>query len=77
MRVWADEDGSDTPGLHASFKLSKEGEEIFFTDTDANLNAVLDSVSFGPQETDRSYGRSAADPDVWVIMDPTPGAPNQ
>jgi hypothetical protein len=75
--VWADEDGPATPGLHASFKLSADGEEIFLTDTDANYNAVLDSVTFGPQEADRSYGRTAADADVWSIMTPTPGAANR
>jgi hypothetical protein len=37
---------------------------------------VLDSVTFGPQETDRSSGRSSADADVWLIMDLTPGGPN-
>ncbi len=76
LLVWADEDGSATPGLHASFRLAKSGEELFLIDTDANLNAVLDHVAFGAQQTDRSYGRSAADPDVWLIMEPTPGHPN-
>jgi hypothetical protein len=75
--VWADEDGSDMPGLHASFKLSADGEEIFLTDTDANFNAILDSVSFGSQTTDRSYGRTAADADVWAVLDATPGTGNQ
>lgn len=77
LLVWADEDGKDTPGLHASFKLSAGGEQIFLTDTDANGNAVLDFVEFGPQATDRSYGRSAEDADVLVQMDPTPGAANK
>jgi hypothetical protein len=75
--VWADEDGKATNGLHASFKLEKNGEELYLTDTDANFNAVLDSVIFGVQETDRSYGRTAADADVWAIMDPTPGQANK
>jgi hypothetical protein len=75
--VWADEDSTDTPGLHASFKLSSsDGDEIFLTDTDANLNAVLDSVVFGSQETDRSYGRTAADPGEFDFMRPTPGLAN-
>lgn len=74
--VWADEDGKATPGLHASFKLDKSGEALFLTDTDANYNAVLDSIVFGAQEADRSYGRSSADADVWRIMVPTPGQPN-
>ena len=76
LLVWADEDGTATPGLHASFKLSASGEQIYLTDTDANLNAVLDSVFFGPQETDFSYGRLSADPDVWEVMLPTPEQPN-
>lgn len=76
LLIWADEDGPDTPGLHASFKLNKAGEQLLLLDTDANLNAVLDSVSFGPQETDRSYGRSPADANVFVIMTPSPGKSN-
>lgn len=75
--VWADEDSSITPGLHASFKLSADGEELFLADTDANLNVILDSVVFGGQETDRSYGRVVDDSDSWDIQDPTPGQPNR
>jgi spore coat protein CotH len=78
--VWADEDSSatgTTTGLHASFRLSASGDELYLTDTDANLNAVLDSILFGDQTTDRSYGRSGADADVWIIMDPTPGLENK
>ena len=77
LLVWADEDGSATSGLHASFRLAKEGEELFLTDTDANFNAVLDHVAFGPQPPDLSYGRTAADEDVWSVMEPTPGAQNR
>jgi hypothetical protein len=77
LMVWADEDGMDTPGLHASFKLSAEGEAIFLTDTDANDNAVLDSVEYGLQETDRSWGRAAANPVEFVEMTPTPGEGNE
>jgi len=77
LLVWADEDTTDSPGLHVSFKLSaSDGDEIFLTDTDANLNAVLDSVVFGAQETDRSYGRTAADSEEFDFMRPTPGLPN-
>ncbi len=74
--VWADEDGKATEGLHASFKLSASGEQLFLTDTDARLNAVLDTVTFGPQTTDKSYGRSSSDADVWEIMIPSPGKSN-
>ncbi len=74
--VWADEDTTATPGLHASFKLGKSGETLYLTDTDANLNQVLDSITYGPQTTDVSYGRSAADADLWSTMTPTPNAAN-
>jgi hypothetical protein len=77
LLVWADEDGQDTPGLHASFKLSADGEVIFLTDTDANHNAVLDSLDFPQQTTDRSYGRPSANPGEFVEMQPTPGEPNE
>jgi len=77
LLVWADEDDGDTPGLHASFKLSKSGEAIYLIDTDANLNGVLDYIVFGQQITDMAYGRSNENPDVWTFMTPTPGAPNR
>jgi hypothetical protein len=76
LLVWADEDGKASPGLPASLKLDKSGEQLFLTDTDANLNAVLDAVTFGPQEADVSYGRLSADPDTFGAMVPTPGGPN-
>jgi len=74
--VWVDED-STSPGLHASFKLAKSGETLYLTDTDANLNQVLDSVTYGAQTTDVSYGRSRGDADVWMAMTPSPNAENQ
>jgi spore coat protein CotH len=76
LLVWADEDGADLPGLHANFKLSADGEQILLIDTDANLNLVLDSVSFGRQETDRSHGRMTDGSNQWGFMKPTPGAAN-
>ena len=75
--VWADEDGLATPGLHANFKLAASGEQILLIDTDARLNAVLDSITFGPQTTDVSYGRSHFNADVWMPMTPTPGTGNE
>lgn len=77
LLVWADENGSASHGLHASFKLSKAGEQLFLADTDAKHNAILDQVTFGPQETDGSYGRSSINADHWQIMQPTPGRPNE
>ncbi|MCB0704659.1 MAG: lamin tail domain-containing protein [Saprospiraceae bacterium] len=51
--IWADQDLTEA-GLHADFKLNKSGEEIIL------LNAsqeVLDSISYGPQETNVSLAR--------------------
>jgi spore coat protein CotH len=76
LLVWADEDGSDTPGLHASFKLAKSGEAVYLIDTDENFNAVLDHVPFGEQAADVSFGRSATDQDTWKAQAATPGQPN-
>jgi hypothetical protein len=50
---WADEDPEDGP-LHADFKLSASGEEIgLFLDADT----MVDSIIFGEQATNISYGR--------------------
>ena len=76
LLVWADEDGLATPGLHANFKLSGSGEQIYLVDTDANNNQVLDSITFGAQTTDVSLGRTAADADVWSTMIPSPNTVN-
>ncbi|MBN1804785.1 MAG: CotH kinase family protein [Sedimentisphaerales bacterium] len=75
--VWADEDGSDEPGLHANFKLSSQGETIWLFDTDEQGNALLDSVTFGPLNPDISFGRY---PDghgtIQAMSAPSPSAPN-
>jgi hypothetical protein len=51
--VWADKDLTQS-GYHADFKLSASGESIYLTDS---TQTILDSVSFGQQTTDVSYGR--------------------
>jgi hypothetical protein len=52
----ADEDTTETPGLHCGFKLAASDHELYLIDTDANLNAILDSIVFGMQATEISYG---------------------
>lgn len=69
--VWAD--GNDTSN-HANFKLSASGEFLSVYNSD---NELIDSVTFGVQQTDISYGRSAAAIEQWgFIVPPTPGAAN-
>lgn len=75
LLIWADEDTTDAPGLHASFKLSAEGEELFLADTDARQNQVLDHIAWGALATDVSFGRTA-EADVWATMTPSPGKSN-
>lgn len=76
LLVWTDEDGGD-PGLHANFKLATGGETILLVDTDGRQNGLLDSVTYGAQETDRSSGRSPAGAGGFVSMSPTPGVANR
>lgn len=75
--VWLDEDGEDMPdGLHANFKLSKNGEIVLFVDNDTSGNQVLDSVTFGEQDTDIAIGRLPNGTGDFQIVKPTPGAEN-
>jgi hypothetical protein len=77
--VWLDEDHDDenaTEGLHANFKLSKSGETVMLVSPDAQGNMVLDSVTFGEQETDVSYGRLPNGTGEFQVVVATPGAAN-
>ncbi len=75
LLIWADGDTQDA-GLHASFGLSGIGEEIGLFDTDGVT--LLDSVTFGPQSTDISYGRYPDGADDWHFAGyASPGFPNR
>ena len=75
--VWLDEDGEDAPdGLHANFKLSKSGETLTLVGTDAQGNLVLDSITFGEQETDTALGRWPNGTGDFQVVEATPGAQN-
>ncbi len=72
--VWADGDVQDA-GLHANFKLGADGEEVHLFAADGVT--LLDSLEFGKQMTDVSYGRY---PDGGQTLRffgvPTPGRAN-
>ncbi len=71
LLLWAD--GRDT-GLHTSFKLSKAGEQIGLY-TPAGV--PVDTLSFGAQQDDVSYGRLGNDANQWSFFQPpSPGAFN-
>ena len=77
--VWLDEDHDDedaTEGLHANFKLSKGGEIVMLVGPDAEGNPVLDSITFGDQETDVAFGRLPDGTGEFQIVQATPGTPN-
>jgi hypothetical protein len=69
--IWAD--GLNT-GLHTSFKLSATGEELALVSPQAE---ILDSLTFGNQELNISFGRKTDAANDWVYFTtPTPGAAN-
>lgn len=79
LLVWADSSPEQTaPGfLHTNFSLSQSGELIGLFDRDEFDNRVVDSVIFGPQDTDVSKGRIPDGTGPFVkISDPTPGTWN-
>ena len=73
MLVWADNEGPEGP-LHAGFTLGNFGGEVALVEPGGTF---VDSVSFGPLDSDWSYGRY---PDGWesacVFRFPSPGEPN-
>ncbi|MBL7795588.1 MAG: CotH kinase family protein [Saprospiraceae bacterium] len=69
---WADEDGTDGP-THCNFKLSASGELVYLLDPNLNL---VDSVTFGQQQTDMGYARVPNGTGPFVIQAATPGYNN-
>ena len=74
LLIWADDDLSEGP-LHASFKLGAGGnEDVALFDWDHKL---IDSIHFGPQNEDESYGRLPNGVGPWrIFTTATPGTPN-
>ncbi|MFN5184039.1 MAG: CotH kinase family protein [Bacteroidota bacterium] len=54
LTIWADESAAGPGTIHCNFKLSSNGEKLILS----NQNGIiLDSLNFGSQQTDISYGR--------------------
>ena len=75
--VWADEDSNAETGLHANFKLSKNGEMVMLVDTDQRGNQVLDAIKFRGQGEDVAVGRVPNGIGDFKPLDGTPGMQNQ
>ena len=54
LLIWCDED-SGQAGIHTNFALSKSGEYVAIVESDGV--SIIDSITFGQQTTDISYGR--------------------
>ena len=78
LLVWADNETVQNlvvnSQLHTNFKLSAAGGVILLSAPDGTL---VDSVSFGPQTTDRSEGRYPdGNAGIHALTLPTPGTAN-
>jgi hypothetical protein len=73
LLIWCD-DQQTQAGIHTNFKFSKSGEYAAIVDTDGIT--VIDSISFGPQDSDISLGRFPDAGSLWGKMRPTPQATN-
>ncbi len=72
--IWADNSLSPRP-LHASFGLNATGEAVGLFAEDEET--VIDSITFGAQNNDVSFGRLPDGTSSWTFLTPTPGSPNQ
>jgi len=74
LLIWVDGDEQDS-GLHASFSLDAEGDDILLFDRDGRT--LIDGFSFIDQRTDISYGRYPdGDQDLRYMVFSTPQAAN-
>ncbi len=72
--IWADKDPEDGP-LHIGFSLKADGERVGLVAFDGST--FIDSIVFGPQGNDESYGRFPDAENNWTAFGiPTPGAEN-
>jgi spore coat protein CotH len=74
---WAD-DESDEGGTHTDFKLSKSGEQVgIYASSDSGMYQPIDTLTFGPQGADTSFGRCPDGTGAFAFMiHATPGYEN-
>ncbi|MDA3844257.1 MAG: CotH kinase family protein [Candidatus Kapabacteria bacterium] len=75
LLIRADNDPEDGT-CHATFKLSKDGEEIGLYAPDGTT--IIDTISYGEQQTDISMGRNGDANPEWIFFSvSTPNASNK
>jgi hypothetical protein len=75
--IWADGQPEQGP-FHASYKLNDEGEELGIFDNETTGYFLIDSISWGLQTIDISYGRQNDGELPWIFFTaPTPGYSNE
>ncbi len=73
LLIWCDEDQAQGP-LHTNFKLSASGEFLALTAPDGI--SIVDSLTFGAQTADVSFGRKPDGSTNWGFLSPTPAESN-
>ena len=73
LLLWFDK-GTGTPPIHMNLKLSSSGEQVGLFTPDGKL---VDSVTFGPQKANLSYGRLGDGQAEWgFLSEASPAASN-
>lgn len=72
LTVWLDDD-EQQPGLHTSFNLNGDGEELLLSMPDGT---VVDQIVFGAQQPDISLGRCPDGTGPFVFQPPSFGTSN-
>jgi hypothetical protein len=76
LLIWAD-DETEQGMFHANFKISKEGEDLGIFGPEDQGYPAIDTLTFGEQQEDISYGRQSDGGIPWKFMDyATPGYSN-
>jgi hypothetical protein len=76
LLIWTDNDDVEGP-LHTNFALNNDGEEIGLYFQDVLELKMVDTLSFGAQSDDISFGRQTDGSETFMFFDPpTPGATN-
>lgn len=74
LLLWADDATGSANEIHLAFKLSGGGESIVLSD---QQGIIIDSLSFGQQQTDVSMSRCGTSGGGWAMGPSTRNTPNR